>query len=484
MTLTTAPLRTAADAVCAREGADVAGLSRGELIALSRDVATLRRSADVLMSQVAGEMERRSRLEDGHTGLAAREGFRSAKEMIARTTGGSMAEAGRLINAGGLLAEADGQGVAHGSPDAASPSPEESGIQASPEGPDSPGATEPSAPPTPLQTLRTELSRAVLTGRIGVDVASVFTTALDGLPDVERTQELFIQALAKAPGLPLHRVRELVWRAQAHADPQRWARREEQQYEARAVTVRDDADGMVTLNARLTPIDAAPLTAVLDAGVRRAMQLRRDHPDSDTRTPVQMRADILTDACRHMLDCDTTTSGIKTTVIVRMSREELETGLGVGEVDGLAQPVSAGVLRQRAADAEIIPTVLGADSEVLDWGRAKRLFTPTQRLALAERDGGCAWCHAPPSWCEAHHIRWWDRHHGLTNMDNGVLLCTRCHHRIHRDGWDIEIRPPRHPGTGTGSDTKSATVWFTPPTHVDPQQRPQAGGRHRYDIAA
>ncbi|MEX0913438.1 MAG: hypothetical protein WDZ57_00670, partial [Demequina sp.] len=171
MTLTTAPLRTAADAVCAREGVDETGLSRPDLLALISEVEAVRKCADVLISQAAAEVERRSRLEDGHSGLAAREGFRSAKEMIARTTGGSMAEAGRLIEAGGLLAEteatsgdthredAGGDGdVGHSSAEHGSP--DNGNKAADPDDADNPA--DPDNPhtdaPTPIQTLRGELA--------------------------------------------------------------------------------------------------------------------------------------------------------------------------------------------------------------------------------------------------------------------------------------------------------------------------------------
>ena len=436
MTLNTAPVRTAAAAVCAREGVDVAGLSRGELLGLSRELAGLRRAVDVALAEVAAEVDRRSTPDDGAAGLSAREGFRSAGELIARVTGGSVAEAQRLIAAGSLLADG--------------------------------GSAEP--PATPLSDVRAALARAARSGEVPVEVVAMALRALAGLPDVERTRDLFLQALAKAPGLAMHQVRALFWRAQALADPQAWEQLEERQYGERSASLREDADGMVTLTARLTALDAAPVRAVLDANVRWAMQQRRDDPSSDTRSAWQMRADILVGLCRHALDCDQPTSGVKTTVVVRMTREDLETGLGVGEIDGVARPVSASAVRRAAADAEIIPVVLGGRSEVLDWGRARRLFTQAQRLALVERDGGCAWCNAPPSWCEAHHIRWWDRDDGPTDLSNGVLLCTRCHHRIHRDGWDVTVR--------------ENGVWFTPPRSIDPARSPRLGGRERYGVAA
>ncbi len=450
MTLTTAHVRTAADAVCARDGADVRGLSRPELLELSRDLAGLRRAVDVAFAQVAAEVERRSTADDGAAGLAAREGFRSAGELIARVTGGSVADARRLVVAGELMAEDIDRAVAV-APD----------IQGGPLDPAALG---------PLASVRSELARAIRAGELSVDGAAAFSAAMAGLPDTDATRDLFTRALAKAPGLALHDVRKLVWRAQALADPMAWERREERQYVERYAGLRDDVDGMVTLTSRLTPLDAAPVRAVLDANVRWAMQQRRDDPSSDTRTPGQMRADILVALCRHALDCDQPTSGVKTTVVVRMTQAEIAEGLGVGEVDGLSQPVSASALRHAAADAEVIPAILGGASEVLDWGSARRLFTPAQRLALVERDGGCAWCNAPPSWCEAHHIRWWGRDAGPTDLSNGVLLCARCHHRVHRDGWDIEVRVK--------------AVWFTPPRSVDPARSPRLGGRERYDIAA
>ncbi len=112
--------------------------------------------------------------------------------------------------------------------------------------------------------------------------------------------------------------------------------------------------------------------------------------------------------------------------------------------------------------------------------RARRHFlSRAQRLALVERDGGCAFCHLPPQYAEAHHIRWWQRDDGPTDLSNGVLLCTACHHREHNDGWDIRVESP--PGDATAA---TAAVWFIPPPHVDPTRTPRLGGRRRFDPLA
>jgi 5-methylcytosine-specific restriction protein A len=66
---------------------------------------------------------------------------------------------------------------------------------------------------------------------------------------------------------------------------------------------------------------------------------------------------------------------------------------------------------------------------------------------------------------EAHHIDWWDRDLGPTNLSNGVLLCCYNHHLLHRAQWVIRVRDGR--------------VWFIPPPHIDPQQRPRPGNTLR-----
>ena len=93
-------------------------------------------------------------------------------------------------------------------------------------------------------------------------------------------------------------------------------------------------------------------------------------------------------------------------------------------------------VRRMACDATIIPVVLGSHSEVLDVGRAKRLFTPGMLHALWLRDKGCTipGCGAPPLWADAHHlIHWADG--GPTALTNAALLCGRHHTIAHQRGW-------------------------------------------------
>ncbi|MDN4491899.1 HNH endonuclease signature motif containing protein, partial [Demequina sp. SYSU T00068] len=150
-------------------------------------------------------------------------------------------------------------------------------------------------------------------------------------------------------------------------------------------------------------------------------------------------------------------------MVVRIDEASLRDRVGHADLDGSPIPLDPATLRRMAADADIIPAVLGTHGEVLDWGRARRLFTKAQRLALTERDGGCAFCGAPPAWTEVHHIRWWGRDTGPTDLANGILLCRHCHHTIHTQHWDIHATP--------------TSVHFTPPATIDPTRTPRLGGR-------
>ncbi|HUS21526.1 MAG TPA: DUF222 domain-containing protein [Aeromicrobium sp.] len=102
--------------------------------------------------------------------------------------------------------------------------------------------------------------------------------------------------------------------------------------------------------------------------------------------------------------------------------------------------ISASEVRRLACNHGIVPRVLDGKSVPLDQGRAKRLFTPAQRLAMADRDGGCTFpgCNRPPAWTEAHHIDWWTKDGGATDLERGTLLCARHHHWVHSE--DIHIR--------------------------------------------
>jgi hypothetical protein len=133
--------------------------------------------------------------------------------------------------------------------------------------------------------------------------------------------------------------------------------------------------------------------------------------------------------------------GDATTVIVTIDRATLTSRLAwvglVGE-----EPISAAQARRLACTARLIPAVLRGRSEVLDLGRARRLFGPARRKAMAVRDRRCRTegCPVPAACCEAHHVTPWSRG-GRTDLADGVLLCPWHHHRAHDDRYLHERLP-------------------------------------------
>ncbi len=111
--------------------------------------------------------------------------------------------------------------------------------------------------------------------------------------------------------------------------------------------------------------------------------------------------------------------------------------------DGVVLPVST--IRRLCCDAEIIPVVLGGDGVALDVGRGARTVTRGQRRALRAMHRTCINrdCNVPFSQTKAHHIRWWVRDRGPTDVDNLAPLCDRCHHLVHEGGWILTMTPDR-----------------------------------------
>ncbi|WP_052273754.1 HNH endonuclease signature motif containing protein [Arthrobacter sp. L77] len=171
-------------------------------------------------------------------------------------------------------------------------------------------------------------------------------------------------------------------------------------------------------------------------------------------TRAQQLLDGLVSACRIALSTGglPATGGHRPQVMVTIDYQDL---MGETERAGdaiFSGQISARNIRRLACDADIVPLVLGGDGQVLDLGRAQRLFPPHLRRALVARDKGCAFpdCFIPASWCEAHHLTPWSQG-GATSINNGVLLCSRHHHVIHEDSWTVESR--------------GGIPWFTPPAH-------------------
>ncbi|MGK9147413.1 HNH endonuclease [Plantibacter flavus] len=341
---------------------------------------------------------------------------------------------------------------------------------------------------------------------LSVDGAAVLLREMKVVPgSVERAHlhAAVATGIEHAAHAPLAEVTGIAKLVRTSLDQDGRMPREDRLRQEQSCTVRELPSGMTELRALLAPEAAAWVRAGIDAIVGKqlrqvrfvdsARDTRSPDPESsarrasvdpfdddfvppaelpDTRTMEQRRADALVDVFRHTGGCaGAATELAPVSIVVRMdyddfTAEESLTHVGTATIEGIAEPITAGAARRMAADARIIPEVLGGASQILDLGVGTRLFTKAQKLALAERDGGCAWtgCTHPPTYTEAHHLKWWSRG-GTTDLANGILLCSFHHHRIHHDRWEIVVR--------------DNVPWFIPPANIDLSRTPRRGGRPR-----
>jgi hypothetical protein len=133
--------------------------------------------------------------------------------------------------------------------------------------------------------------------------------------------------------------------------------------------------------------------------------------------------------------------GAAATVVVTLDLDTLRSGLGGASLDTGGR-ISAAEARRLACNSGLVPAVLGSRSVPLDLGRTTRLHTPSQRTAMAIRDGGCTahGCDRPPAWCQAHHEDPWS-HGGGTSVESGRLLCPRHHQLAHDSHYDMRRMP-------------------------------------------
>ena len=104
--------------------------------------------------------------------------------------------------------------------------------------------------------------------------------------------------------------------------------------------------------------------------------------------------------------------------------------LGFGGV-----PVLVGRRRRLRSRRDAGPFTLPVDPKSLDLGRAQRLASNPQWIALLARSSGTCeipGCTVPYHRCEVHHRRYWTSQ-GHTDLDNLIVACGHHHHTLHAD---------------------------------------------------
>lgn len=268
----------------------------------------------------------------------------------------------------------------------------------------------------------------------------------------------------------------------------------EAHHHARGMTAfRRAGDGLFESTVRLDEQSMSIVAAAIDALA--APKPTKDEHGAviapDERTPGQRRADALVQLANHAQSHDLRgPMGASTRLIVTIRLSDLLAGLGhcglhvagqdVGGPAGGLGPTSVGTsltvaeIRRLACESDLVPAVLGSDGAPMDVGRAVRTATQSQRDYLMLRDGGCTWpgCDAPTTWCRAHHLDYWSRDHGRTDVNRMVLVCNRHHQLAHRLDATVSFRD----GRPRWRVTRTRFGWATAPP--EPVSAASALGDH------
>lgn len=306
--------------------------------------------------------------------------------------------------------------------------------------------------------------QALHAGDISPEHASVIVKAIRKLPVDQGLRDLAEKTLlTEAANLIASELETAAERLLELLDPEGHAKREERHLDKlersahlnRFLAIVEDGLGGVRLRGRGTVEDAAVIKKVLESLAAPEPNIDDDcgHKTRDPRSHGARTWDALVGACQRLTDAEVlpTDHGAKPRVTVTISLADLQAGVGAATLDN-GDRLSAAAVRKLACDAQVIPAVLGTDSEVLDVGRVQRLVTAAIWKALVIRDRHCRFpgCRRAPIACDAHHIQSW-LDGGATSLDNLVLLCRAHHTVIHNSGWQVrlnrsdrlpEFRPP------------------------------------------
>jgi hypothetical protein len=206
----------------------------------------------------------------------------------------------------------------------------------------------------------------------------------------------------------------------------------ERQRDKRGLSLSETPNGMFRLDGWLDALEGRRLRDALAAFTDRTST-------TDTRTAAQARADALADIITAA-NANTRPLGVSG-LSVLVDLEHLPDGHGATLDDGqLLGPAAFDLLSCATACAVIFGVRRDNTFVPLALGRSLRRANRWQWAALIARDRGCIRCGRSPRYCQAHHIVHW-KNGGLTDLQNLVLMCSRCHHDLHHGHYTITMQP-------------------------------------------
>ncbi|HSB85490.1 MAG TPA: HNH endonuclease [Ilumatobacteraceae bacterium] len=223
------------------------------------------------------------------------------------------------------------------------------------------------------------------------------------------------------------------------------ARLDRQERATRLRTWIDGATGMWCLHGEHDPETGLILDRQLQTMLDRLFHDRT--PDTAPTDPVAKQQHLRALALGAL--CNGDAGKVRTELTVLIDARTLT----VGEHDdthidlGADFDLPVETIRRMACCADIIvPVITAANGINLHLGRARRLASPDQVRALRAMYQCCAIPGCPTRFdkTQIHHVKFFGKHNGGTDIDDELPLCHQHHHRVHEGGWQLTLDQHRN----------------------------------------
>jgi hypothetical protein len=444
--------------------ADLTRLSDATIAAATLKHAELRDAVGARGIVLSGQVANRSRPELGLQGMAQRAGFRSPEKMIQTVGRVTPREATTAVKLGTMVVEAADAGTVD------------------------PQTGEVSTPAEPWLRPVVDALRA---GDLSPEGADAIRRGL-GLPNsavsieqlLELARELCDAGIVLDPDTLFKRARS----RRDELDAAGVAVREEELFQQRSLVHFPLPGGggkavwtMDTETYARFLLAYDRMTSPKRGGVSFVDEGRRERSDvilKDPRSPKQYASDGLIELIRlgEATDPDFMLGHGSSKLRITATKWDLdhadrgEPATGIARIEGVEEPVSIQTAERHECGDDVDEIIFDENLNPLDLQHRARFYSKKQNEVLATMFGGCAWgdggggqCDRPPSWTESHHVNFWKRDHGETNIKLGIPFCTFHHRVLHNNGWEIWI--DEH----ADGDLR---FWLIPPKKEDPEQTP------------
>ncbi len=255
----------------------------------------------------------------------------------------------------------------------------------------------------------------------------------------------------------------------------------------RALNFRHDADGMLEVTLRLTPLAGGAFLkslaraedvlfkdshGALGPEGERAVEPGFEREDAAVRLPRQLRADAMSLMAETFLDATLagTTSEMRTAdrfqVMVHVDADtlrqtpEFPDPVGAPALRSFVEhgsSIAASTARRLACDCSVSSIVM-KDGEPLSIGRKARTWPAAMRRAILARDRCCQWpgCDAT-RFVDVHHVVHW-ADGGETSVANGMTCCTAHHRLLHEGGYTVERNSDWESEVGAAPSSEHASL--------------------------